>query len=83
MFLDISMKLNREKSHLLIFGEKNADVSVQIGATLVIESVEEKHLGVTVDKHLDFKSHVNSLCKKLDRNCMHLNVFQTMWLLRN
>ena len=37
---------------------------MQIGATLITESVEEKLLGITLDKHLDFKSHVNSLCRK-------------------
>ena len=48
----------------LIFEDKNTEVSVQIGATLITESVEEQLLGITLDKHLDFKSHVNSLCKK-------------------
>ena len=57
------MKLNPDKCHLFIFGEKNTDVSVQIGATLTTESVEEKLLGITLDKRLDFKMHVNSLCK--------------------
>ena len=63
-FLDNNMKLNPDKCHLLIFGEKSTDISVQIGATLIRESVEEKLLGITLDKHLYFKSHVNSLCKK-------------------
>ena len=36
---------------------------MQIGATLITESVEEQLLGITLDKHLDFKSHINSLCK--------------------
>ena len=63
-FLDNSMKLNPDKFHLLIFGEKNTDVSVHIGATTITESVEEKLLGVTLDKKLDFKNHVNTLCKK-------------------
>ena len=58
------MKLNSEKCQLLMSGEKNSEVSVQIGATLITESVEEKLLGITLDEHLDFKSHVNSLCKK-------------------
>ena len=31
---------------------------------VIAESVEEKLLVITLDKHLDFKSHVNSLCKK-------------------
>ena len=63
-FLHNCMKLNHDKCHLLIFGEKNTDVSVQIGATTITESGEEKLLGVTLDKKLDFKNHVNTLCKK-------------------
>ena len=46
------MKLNSDKSHLLNFGERNNDVSVQIGATTITEFVEEKLLGVTLDKNL-------------------------------
>ena len=37
---------------------------VQIGATTITESVEEKLLGVTLDKNLDFKNYVNTLCRK-------------------
>ena len=81
-FLDSSMKMNPEKCHLLIFGEKNTDVSVHTDPTIIRESVEEKRLAVTQDKHLDFKNQVNSLCKKLDRSCVHFYVFQTMWMLR-
>jgi len=44
------------------FWEENIDVFVQIGATLIIESPEEKLLVVTLDKQLDFES-VNSLYK--------------------
>ena len=58
------MKLNPDKCHLLVFGEKNNDVTVQIRATTITESVEEKLLGVTLDKNLDFKNHVNTLCRK-------------------
>ena len=58
------MKLNPDKCHLLIFREKTTDVSVQLEATLITEAVEEKLLGVTLDKHLDVKNHVNSLCRK-------------------
>ena len=62
--LDNNMKLSPDKCHLLIFREKNTDVSVQISGTLITESVEEKLLGVMLNKHLDFKSHVNSFCKE-------------------
>ena len=53
-FFDSSIKLNPDKCHLLIFGEKSTDISVQIDATTMTESVEEKLLAVTLDKNLDF-----------------------------
>ena len=40
-FLDNNMKLNPGKCDILIFGEKNTEVSVQIGAALIAESVKE------------------------------------------
>ena len=46
------------------FRGENTDVSVHIGETMVTESIEEKLLGVTLDKNLDFKSHVNAIFKK-------------------
>ena len=82
-FLDNSMKLNPDKCNILILGEKNTDVSVQIGATTITEPVEEKLLGVTLDRNLDFKNQVNAFCKKAGRSCMHLHVIQTVWMLRN
>ena len=63
-FFDNSMKLNPDKCHLLIFAGRNADMSVRIGETMVTESVEEKLLGVTLDKNLNFKGRFNAICKK-------------------
>ena len=63
-FFDNSMKLNPDKCLLLIFGGRNTDLSVRIGETMVTESVEEKLLGVTLDRNLNFKDHVNAICKK-------------------
>ena len=54
---------------------------MQIGATLMTESDEEKILGIMLDKHLDFKCHLHSLCKKLARSCMHLDIFHAMLML--
>ena len=61
------MELYPGKCHLLIFGDKSTYVSVQIDATMILESVDEKPLGVTLDKHLDSKNHLHSLCKKAVR----------------
>ena len=74
---------NAEKCHLLIFGEKSTNVSVQIGATSITESNEEKLSGVTHDKNLVFKNHIDILCAKLRESCMLLRISQTMWILRS
>ena len=58
------MKMNEDKSHLLVFGNKDNEVTVNISGSLIKESDEEKLLGVTLDKTLNFKTHVNNLCKK-------------------
>ena len=59
----------------------DTDVPVHISETVVTESVEEKFLGVILDKNLDFTSHVNAICKKagqklhvLERVSSYLNV---------
>ena len=49
------MKLNDDKCHLML---------IKIGSTTIIESREDKLLGVTLDKQLSSKTHVQSLCKK-------------------
>ena len=46
------------------FRWKSSDLSIKIGNTTIIESTEEKLLGITLDKQLSFKTHVQSLCKK-------------------
>ena len=46
------------------FGGEDPDVSVHIGETMVTEPVEEKLLGLTLDKNLNLKSHVNEICKE-------------------
>ena len=58
------MKTNEDKSHLLVFGNKDDEVTVNISGSLIKESDEEFLLGVTLDKTLNFKNHINNLCNK-------------------
>ena len=58
------MKMNGDKSHLHVLGNKSVEAIVNISGYLIKESDKEKLLGVTIDKKLNFNSHVHSLCKK-------------------
>ena len=63
-FANNYMKMNGSKSHLLVLGNESVEAIVNISGSLINESDEEKRLRVTLDKKLNFISHVNSLCKK-------------------
>ena len=54
-FSDNFLKLNDDKCHLMIFGEKSTEATVTIGNSKINESDYEKLLGVTFDKKLSFK----------------------------
>ena len=58
------MKLNADKCHFMIFGEKKDKMKLHVGIAVLEESDEETSLGVTRDTKLNFKTHVQTLCKK-------------------
>ena len=45
------MKMSEDKSHLLVFGNKDDETTVNISGSLIEENDEEKLLGVTLDKN--------------------------------
>ena len=58
------MKLNREKSHLLVLGNKSEHIWTEIEHSKVWESPKQKLLGVVIDRDLSFDGCVSSLCSK-------------------
>ena len=64
-FLANFMILNPDKCHFIIDGPGTAveQIFVEVGGQVVWESLEKILLGVTVDKKMKFKTHVNNLCK--------------------
>ena len=58
------LKVNDDKSHLLVFGSKDGEVSASISGSLMQGSDEEKLLGVKLYRRLNFKNPVSNLCKK-------------------
>ena len=59
------MKANPDKYHLLV--TINALTSVNINGFQIINSNEEKLLGIKFDSELSFENHVSSLCKNASR----------------
>ena len=57
------MKLNKEKSYFMIFGERTTqEVSINIASCTVNNSKEEKLLGILIDANLSFEKHINNIC---------------------
>ena len=57
-----SMKINTDKSHLLMSGDKQNIAKID---EYYIKSENQKELlGVLIDSNLTFVSHINNLCKK-------------------
>ena len=57
------LKPNPKKWHLLL-SERGNELSVKIGQQLILNSEDEKVLDVFFDNRLNFKCHINKLCKK-------------------
>ena len=58
-FTDNFMKFNADKCHLMILGQRCDDsVTIKIGNTDIVNSSEEKLLGVHIDSKLSFDYHV-------------------------
>ena len=79
-FFENYMKLNDDKCQLLVFGDKINNVLVTVCSSLIKESIEEKLLGVTIDKDLSFKNYLDSLCKKASQKLYALaRISKFLW----
>ena len=61
------MKLNEDKFHLLVAGHRYETLWPNIGETRVWKSKNEKLLGLTIDRNLNFDDQEFTLCKKAGR----------------
>ena len=61
-FNNNGMKTNADKCHLLLSTKEK--LQANISNYKIINSDKEKLLGVTIDNHLKFESHIKNLCSK-------------------
>ena len=80
-FADNFMKLNADKCHLLVLGQRCDDpVTVRIGSANVVNGYEEKLLGVQIDSKLSFDNHVSKLCQKASNELYALARIYHIWI---
>ena len=58
------MKLNDAKCLFMLFESKSPGTSVNIGTSCIEQSDKQKLLGITLNRNLDFKCHVENICKR-------------------
>ena len=58
------IKLNTDKSHLLISGNKNEQMWAKLDGDIVWESKDIKLLRITLDNNLKFDKHVSNISSK-------------------
>ena len=65
------LSLNVDKSHFVIFRPVQKVVDYTINLSInnkdLVEKKNYKYLGVIIDSNLNWKEHVNELCKKISR----------------
>ena len=55
-----------------IFGDKNTEITIKIGNSEIMESGHEKLLGITLNKKLNFKKHIEDLCRMANQKSQAL-----------
>ena len=58
------MKLNADKCHLLVAGNKHELTWASIGSEQIWETNEQRLLGIHIDRNLNFETHIKSICKE-------------------
>ena len=66
-FEDNYLKLNQEKCHLLVLGNKFENIWAEMGHAKIWESPKQKLLGVLIDRDLNFDGYISSLCRKVGK----------------
>jgi len=62
---EIGMKVNEEKTEIILFGKNNPPVTINVKGTAVESKASIKALGIVIDKGLTWNDHVSALKKRV------------------
>ena len=80
------IKLNQDKCHFLFSGHKYEALFVNVGATKIWESKQQKLLGILTDRDLKFDEYILSQCNKAGKKLtvlIRISKFMTFGQRRN
>ena len=63
-FHENHMPLNPGKCHYMVIGSRNLSYEIMLNNDKITSFNKEKLLGIFLDRKLNFKSHIRSLCRK-------------------
>ena len=65
------MKIDSDKFHLFISGNKFEHLWTKIGNNRIWENRTVKLLGITIGNELKFDEHLSNVCLKANRKLLH------------
>ena len=71
------MKVNTEKCHFLVSGQKHEHLWTKVGENIIWEKNEVKLLGLTIDNDLKFDTHISKICSKANQKLSILTRMKT------
>ena len=89
------LKLNSDKTELIVFGPKNhlkqiEDISIKVGSSEVKSLMSVRNLGAIFDSRMNMKSHVKSVCRscysqlrQIGHIRQYLNSYATKYLVNS
>ena len=70
------MKMNSDKCHLFISGDKSEHLWTKRGNSRILENRTVKLLGITIANELKFDEHLSNVCLKANRKLSALMIMR-------
>ena len=76
------LKCNPRKTEIIhfssLFSPAEPVPSIKVGDCFISQRNEVKELGVKLDRHLTFKTHINNICRSTSRSSHHIGKIRNL-----